>query len=202
MTARRFRAPGRVNLIGEHTDYNEGFVMPAALEFETVVRITPRADRMVTLRSQQFVEPVEFSLDAAEPQARHAWSDYVQGVAIAIEQAGYRLTGADLSIDSNVPVGAGLSSSAALEVSAAMALSTVSGHSIDRAELARLCQQAENEFVGMKCGIMDQFISIHGKEDHAILLGQQAQLIRRVGRLVRPLGRVLLRRDHPPAPPG
>ncbi|MBI4906655.1 MAG: galactokinase [Acidobacteria bacterium] len=170
MKARRFRAPGRVNLIGEHTDYNDGFVMPAALAFETVVKIKPRSDRTVTLHSKQFVDPVQFSLDEADAQPRNAWSDYVQGVAIELEQAGYRLQGADLAIDSNVPVGAGLSSSAALEVSSGLALSTVAGHTIERKELARICQRAENEFVGMKCGIMDQFISLHGEPNHAVLL--------------------------------
>lgn len=170
MTPRRFRAPGRVNLIGEHTDYNDGFVMPAAIAFQTITTAAPRQDRIVTARSAQFGDSAFFSLDEAEPRARGAWLDYVQGVAVMLQGAGYVLRGVDLSIDSTVPIGSGLSSSAALEVSTALAVATLSGHSIPRIEMARLCQQAEVKFVGLQCGIMDQFISLHGKASNAVLL--------------------------------
>lgn len=169
MTLRTFRAPGRVNLIGEHTDYNGGFVMPAAIGFYTTVTAAPRADRTLTLVSDHFPTRYEFSLDGDFPR-QNAWCDYPLGVAYALDRNGYVLQGADLSFTSDVPIGAGLSSSAALEVSTALALATLSGHNVPRQRLAELCQQAESDFVGMKCGIMDQFISIHGQEDHALLL--------------------------------
>ncbi len=169
MSIRTFRAPGRVNLIGEHTDYNGGYVMPAAIGFYATVTIRPRADRMLLLASDQFAARYEFSLDEHNPP-RKAWCDYPLGTALALDRGGYPLRGGELSFSSDVPIGAGLSSSAALEVSTALALATISGHRIPRQRLAELCQQAESEYVGMKCGIMDQFISIHGLEDHAILL--------------------------------
>lgn len=165
-----FRAPGRVNLIGEHTDYNEGFVMPAAIGFSTWVTCAPRDDRTVKLFSENFSEWLEFSLDDKDLHARGHWSDYVMGVALAIEQAGYRLRGAELRIRGEVPIGSGLSSSAALEVASGCALLTTSGFTVDRTALARFCQQAENEFVGMRCGIMDQFASCHGQAGRALLL--------------------------------
>lgn len=169
MSARVFRAPGRVNLIGEHTDYNGGFVMPAAIGFYTSVTAKPRNDRKLILSSAQFEERYEVSLD--EPiSSRKAWCDYPLGTAFALEKAGYKLQGGELAFTSDVPIGAGLSSSAALEVSTALALATLSGHPVPTRRLAEICQHAESEYVGMKCGIMDQFISIHGVENHAILL--------------------------------
>ncbi|HZR57973.1 MAG TPA: galactokinase [Terriglobales bacterium] len=167
--ARTFRAPGRINLIGEHTDYNEGFVLPAAIDFHTWVAIAPRNDRKLVLYSENFEEAVETSLDDHTTAKQH-WSDYVRGVALKLEEAGHRLTGANLLIRGNVPVGSGLSSSASLEVAVGTALLSASNLSIDRADLARVCQRAENEFVGARCGIMDQFISCHGKADHALML--------------------------------
>ncbi len=169
MSHRTFRAPGRVNLIGEHTDYNGGFVMPAAIGFYTTVTARPRADRKLLLSSAQFSERFEVSLDEYQPR-RNAWCDYPAGTAYSLEKAGYPLQGAELTFTSDVPIGAGLSSSAALEVSTALALASLSGHTIPDCRLAELCQQAESEYVGMKCGIMDQFISIHGVDNHAILL--------------------------------
>jgi galactokinase len=169
-TPRLFRAPGRVNLIGEHTDYNDGFVLPAALELSTTVAIAPRADRGMRVRSLLSRETVTFDLDDADAQPSHHWSDYVRGVAIMLERAGHRLRGADLLIASDVPVGSGLSSSAALEVSTGFALLTLAGFAIDRKQLALTCQRAENDFVGMRCGIMDQFVSCHGIAGHALLL--------------------------------
>src|SRR6266567_7526749 len=164
------RAPGRVNLIGEHTDYNDGFVMPAAIDLCTQVAIKHRDDRKLMITSENLSEKVEFDLDEQDPRARGHWSDYVRGVAVTLERAGYRLHGADLAIRSDVPIGAGLSSSAALEVATGYAMLETSDIEIDRVELAKLCQQAENEFVGMRCGIMDQFASSCGQAGTALML--------------------------------
>ena len=169
-TAKVYRAPGRVNLIGEHTDYNEGFVLPAAIGFSCWVAIAPRSDRKLTLYSENFNESVEADLDNLKVHATGKWTDYPLGVAWALEQAGYRLCGANLYILGQVPLGAGLSSSAALEVSAGFALMHLAKHSIPLNELALLCQRAENEFVGARCGIMDQFVSCHGRAGSAMLL--------------------------------
>ena len=168
--ARVYRAPGRVNLIGEHTDYNDGFVMPAAIDLYTEAAIKPRHDRLLSIHSENLFDAVAFDLDNPDAGARGHWSDYVSGVAVTLERAGYKLCGADLAIRSNVPIGAGLSSSAAIEVATGAALLGNSRVEIDRIELARLCQQAENEFVGMRCGIMDQFISCCGKAGTALML--------------------------------
>jgi galactokinase len=165
-----YRAPGRVNLIGEHTDYNDGFVLPAALELATYVAAAARADRRLRVRSLRGDVEAEFDLDDPDPTPRRDWSDYVRGVAVMLAKAGHPLRGADLLIDSTVPVGAGLSSSAALEVSVGYALLDLAGIKADRKQLALTCQRAENEFVGMRCGIMDQFISCHGQAAHALLL--------------------------------
>ena len=165
-----FRAPGRVNLIGEHTDYNDGFVMPAAIGFSTWVTSAPRDDRTVSVFSENFSERIEFELDDQNPRAQGHWSDYVKGVAITLERAGHRLRGAELRIRGEVPIGSGLSSSAALEVASGYALLTNSGLIVDRMELAKFCQRAENEFVGMRCGIMDQFVSCNGQAGKALLL--------------------------------
>jgi len=167
---RVFRAPGRVNLIGEHTDYNDGFVMPAAIEFSTWVAAAPRPDRKLAIYSENFSESREFPLDDPEARGEKHWSDYVRGVAFALERNGHKVHGADLYIRGEVPIGSGLSSSAAIEVSTALALLAVSGIDLDRKQIALLGQQAENEFVGMRCGIMDQFISCHGKANHALML--------------------------------
>ncbi len=167
---RSFRAPGRVNLIGEHTDYNDGFVMPAAIGFSTTVTVTPRTDRRVSVSSESFSESVEFNLDDQDPKPARHWSDYVRGVAVSLELAGHRLNGATLKITSDLPIGAGLSSSAAIEVATALALLKNSGLRLGQVELASVCQRAENEFVGMRCGIMDQFISCCGQEGKALLL--------------------------------
>ena len=165
-----YRAPGRVNLIGEHTDYNDGFVMPAAIGFYCWVAVSPRQDRKLAVSSEEFPEHAEVELSSPLLQPSHTWSDYSVGVAAQLEKAGYRLSGANLLVHGEVPVGAGLSSSASIEVATALALAEESGLSIDRSHLARICQQAENEFVGMRCGIMDQFISLHGRANHALML--------------------------------
>ena len=167
---RTFRAPGRVNLIGEHTDYNDGFVMPAALDFSTWVKISPLDKRRLQIFSEHFNEEVEVDLDDQKLAARGHWSDYPIGVAVVLERAGHRLRGAKLQIRGDVPIGSGLSSSAAIEVSTACALAANSGLKIDARELALLCQRAENEFVGARVGIMDQFISLFGEAQKALLL--------------------------------
>ena len=167
---RIYRAPGRVNLIGEHTDYNDGFAMPAAIEFYCWVAIGERADRKLAVYSEEFsdVAEVDFSSNSIAPTK--SWSDYPIGVALELEKAGVRLRGANVFIESEVPIGAGLSSSAAIEVATALALTELSGAKPDRMTLARLCRKAENEFVGARVGIMDQFVSLHGQKNHALML--------------------------------
>jgi galactokinase len=167
---RIFCAPGRVNLIGEHTDYNDGFVMPAAIDLSTHVAITPRDDRLLVILSESFNEATEFKLDRYAPHGTGHWSDYVRGVAVELMQAGFKLRGANLLIASNLPVGAGLSSSAAVEVATALALLTIIDATLDRVQLAKLCQRAENEYVGARVGIMDQFASACGRANHALML--------------------------------
>jgi galactokinase len=164
------RAPGRVNLIGEHTDYNDGFVMPAALEFATLTAASARPDRRLAVYSMIMDETREFDLDAPPEGASGDWSDYVIGVALMLERTGLTLSGADLIVWSDVPIGAGLSSSAALEVSVAHALLTQSDLPFDPIKVARICQRAENDFVGMRCGVMDQYIACCGVAGHALLI--------------------------------
>jgi galactokinase len=165
-----YRAPGRVNLIGEHTDYNDGFVLPAAIGFCCWVAAARRSDRMLVIHSENFNETVEASLDSLAPPSKKHWANYPLGVAWALEQSGKRLSGANLFIAGEVPLGAGLSSSAAVEVAFGFALLDQSGHEVDPTELAKLCQRAENEFVGGRVGIMDQFVSCRGRAGHALLL--------------------------------
>ena len=159
-----------MNLIGEHTDYNDGFVMPAALDFFTWVRLSPLEQHRLKIFSENFNEEVEVDLDDQTLAARGHWSDYPVGVAVVMERAGYRLRGASLRIRGEVPIGSGLSSSAAIEVATACALAANSNVKIDARELALLCQRAENEFVGARVGIMDQFISLFGQAQKALLL--------------------------------
>ena len=164
-------APGRINLIGEHTDYNEGFVMPAAIDYAVTVEAAPRKERCITAVSEGFGGSETFSLDQLERDAGEIrWVDYIKGVCRAFEKAGYQLSGAYLSISSRVPVGAGLSSSAALEVAVAAALAGLSGHQLAPRELALLCWQAENEYVGVRCGVMDQFAAALSRSGSALLL--------------------------------
>jgi len=165
-----FRAPGRVNLIGEHTDYNDGFVMPAAIGFYTWIAAAKREDRILEAYSDRFDEKVTFCLDALEGPPRKHWSDFIRGVAAMLQGAGHRLSGANLVIHGEVPLGAGLSSSASLEVATALALMGPSGIAMARLELAKLCQAAEHEYVGTRCGIMDQFIASFGVSGNALML--------------------------------
>jgi len=164
------QAPGRVNLIGEHTDYNEGFVFPAAINFQTRVAIAPRVDRRLVVTSENYSERVELDLERLPAMSRGHWSDYVVGVARLLRDLGGKWSGGDLLIQGDVPQGAGLSSSASLEVAVCRALLESSGEKMERAAMALLCQRAENEFVGARCGIMDQFVAVHGKRGHALLL--------------------------------
>jgi galactokinase len=172
--ARLFRAPGRVNLIGEHTDYNGGFVLPMAIDRETVVAAAPREDRTVRVCSLNLGEELAFDLERPGEPRRGLWLDYVEGVARALESRGVRLGGADLLLLSDVPAGAGLSSSAALEVSAGLALASVSGRTVDPVELALAGQQAEHTYVGTLSGVMDQFVAALGREGHALLIDCRA----------------------------
>ena len=167
---RSFRAPGRVNLIGEHTDYNEGFVMPAAVEFSTLVAVAPRPDRKLLIQSAEFPGDFEFDLDHFPARRTNSWCDYVLGVVSVLQQRGVSLPGANLLVHGNVPIGAGLSSSAAIEVASALALISLDNTTLPLPEVAQLCRRAENEFVGARVGIMDQFVSCMGKAGHALLL--------------------------------
>jgi galactokinase len=164
---RTFRAPGRVNLIGEHTDYNLGFVLPVALDLATYVLSEPALDRKLRIYSEHRRETFECdTADIGRAERRQQWSDYPVGVAVELVKAGFEIQPATLVIRSTVPEGSGLSSSAALEVSSALAF--LNGRAMEPLELARLCQRAERNFVGMPCGIMDQYISVFGREHSAV----------------------------------
>src|SRR4051812_9295053 len=164
-----FRSPGRVNLIGEHTDYNQGFVMPVAIDFDTWVAASPREDQRLVMHSVEFSETVQFDLSDSSHQ-KHHWSDYVRGVVLELIAAGNPLSGANLLIESTVPIGAGLSSSASLEIAVGFAMLSLAGVPVDRRALPALAQRAENEFVGAHVGIMDQFICCNGIAGHALML--------------------------------
>jgi len=165
---RLFQAPGRINIIGEHTDYCGGLAMPAAIDRWCRVAAAANGTRRLTVVAQGFDEPAELDLDALTP--RGAWSDYVAGVAKVLMDAGIAVPGADLMIESTVPIGAGVSSSAAIEVATAHALLALAGRTADGLSIARWGQMAENDFVGMPCGIMDQYASANGVEGAALVL--------------------------------
>jgi galactokinase len=165
-----FVAPGRVNLIGEHTDYAEGFVMPAAIDFATLAGISPRTDGKIVLYSENYQEERSFDASALPATASKHWTDYPMGVVAILTGEGHKIPGFSLSLWGDVPLGSGLSSSAALEVVTSLAVLSLIGASYPGPVLARLCQRVENEFVGANCGIMDQFISANGEENHALLL--------------------------------
>ena len=167
-TPRLFQAPGRINIIGEHTDYCGGLVMPAAIDRWCRVAAAANGSRRLTVAAEGFGEAVDLDLDALTP--RGAWSDYVAGVAKVLMDAGVAIPGADLKIESTVPIGAGVSSSAAIEVATAHALLALAGRSADGLTIARWCQTAENDFVGMPCGIMDQYASENGVGGAALVL--------------------------------
>jgi galactokinase len=165
------RAPGRVNLIGEHTDYNDGFVLPVAIDRATYVAARPRDDSQVRVVAADMGDEDEFMLDAGlDRSAAHPWSNYIRGIVKGLLIADHPLAGANLLITSDVPRGAGLSSSAALEVGVGYAFQLLNKLNILGEELALLAQGAENSFVGVNSGIMDQFISVLGRANHALLL--------------------------------
>lgn len=163
------RAPGRVNLLGGHTDYNEGYVLPAAIDRAAWVAAAVRTDRQSRVLALDREEEAVFDLDAIAPRQGN-WSDYPRGVAWALSERGLALPAIDASLASDVPVGAGLSSSAAVEVAFAWAWRTLAGFDLDRISLALACQQAENDYVGVRCGVMDQVASACGRAGHALLL--------------------------------
>ena len=165
-----FAAPGRVNIIGEHTDYAEGFVMPAAINFATLAAISPRSDGKIAIYSENFAEERHFEAGAIPAKSSHHWTDYPLGVVAILAGEGHSIPGFSLSLAGDIPLGSGLSSSASVEVATALAVLGLIGASYPGPVLARLCQRAENEFVGANCGIMDQFISANGAKDHALLL--------------------------------
>ncbi len=164
------RAPGRVNLIGEHTDYNDGFVLPAAIDRAIHYAGRRRADRRVRVYSEDFKASVEFDLDDIQKASEHTWSNFLRGVSKFLEADGHRLTGADIAFGGDVPREAGLSSSAAVEVGATAFWNKLMGLGLDPVYAVKLARRTENEFVGVPCGIMDQFISALGRRDHALFL--------------------------------
>jgi len=165
----KYRAPGRINLIGEHTDYNLGLVCPMAIDRDCVAEAAPYIHGRLRFESRQFDDAWELALEDIEAaQPRRHWADYCVGVARELARAGFALQPATVSIDSAVPVGAGLSSSASLEVATALAL--LHGRPMAPLDLALLCQRAEREFVGLPCGIMDQYISVHGQAGCALAI--------------------------------
>jgi galactokinase len=163
-------APGRVNLIGEHVDYNDGLVLPFAIDRSVLVAWACRDDDAVWAQSADFDERSRFNISHVTPAAPGSWANYVRGVADVLGRGGHVTDGLDLSIAGNIPQGAGLSSSAAIEVAAAGAFRDAFDIPIDNIALAQLCQRAENEYVGVQCGIMDQFASALSVRDHALLI--------------------------------
>ena len=164
-------APGRVNLIGEHTDYNDGFVLPCAIDFQTVVFAKPRTDHLVRVVAADFQQVDHFLVN--NPYLAHPtqqWANYVRGMVQAMRMHGFALSGVDLSVAGDVPQGAGLSSSASLEIAIGMALARACGQDITTTQLAQIGQLAENQFVGCQCGIMDQLVSAQGRAHHALLI--------------------------------
>ncbi|HEX6277884.1 MAG TPA: galactokinase [Polyangiaceae bacterium] len=178
---RLFSAPGRVNLIGEHTDYNDGFVLPMAIERRTVVAASPRDDRRIVAFSVGLADTFELDLDRPGARRRGIWGDFVEGTARALLARGVAVNGANLVIDSDVPRGAGLSASAALETSVGLALASLASPAeLDRVTLAKAGQAAEHEYVGTLCGIMDQYIAALGVARHALLVDCRSLEARRV----------------------
>ncbi|AWW30397.1 galactokinase [Echinicola strongylocentroti] len=163
------KSPGRINLIGEHTDYNEGFVLPAAINKEIVIAVQKNDSEECRLFSNDFQESLTFGLNDFEPM-EGGWGNYVMGVVAQLQKAGYSIEGFDLVFGGDVPVGAGLSSSAAVENGVCLALSELFDLGLERLDMLKYAQKAEHEFAGVQCGIMDQFASMMGKDDHAIRL--------------------------------
>ncbi len=167
---RSFYSPARINIIGEHTDYNGGYVFPCALDFGTYGLARKRDDKVIKLKSMLFDSMIEISIDNLEYKKEHIWANYVKGVIVEFINAGYDISGFELLIDSNMPLSSGLSSSASLEVLVAKILNTLFNLNINGTTMAILSQKAENNFMNLKCGIMDQFIIANGEKDKAMLL--------------------------------
>ncbi len=167
---RIFSAPGRVNLIGEHTDYNDGFVLPMAIDRRTYVAAAGNGTRAVRVSALDLDQTTDFNLDEPRTFFENPWAAYIAGVAFELQNAGRKLAGTDLVIKSDVPIGAGLSSSAALEIASGKALLTLSECRLDAIELALIAQKAEHTFVGTRCGIMDQLTVTVGQAEHALLI--------------------------------
>jgi galactokinase len=163
------RSPGRVNIIGEHTDYNEGFVLPAAIDKAVYVAVEKREDDQIILHSIDFKDKYEGRVSEIKRTDKH-WANYILGVAAQFQKKGYQFNGFNLIIDGDVPLGAGLSSSAAVECATAYAINVLFGFGVDKKTLALMAQKAEHEFAGVFCGIMDQFASVFGQKDHVIKL--------------------------------
>jgi galactokinase len=174
------RAPGRVNLLGEHVDYNEGFVLPAAIDRAVHLAFSPVEGRLTTLVALDLNESITFDLDKLDEKRSTAggplpsWALYPAGVARVLQNAGYHVRGMQAVYSSNIPIGAGLSSSAAVEVGFALAWQALSGWQVDRLALAQLCQRAENQYVGVACGLMDQYASANGVKGHALYLDMRS----------------------------
>lgn len=169
--ARLFSAPGRVNLIGEHTDYNDGFVLPMAIDRRTYVAASARTDSRIVAHSLTLDSSAELDLREPRGPRRGTWLDFIEGTARVLAARGFAIRGANLLIDSEVPAGAGLSASAALELAVGYAMASIGGaREPDRVELALAGQAAEHEYVGTRCGIMDQYISALGQKDRALLI--------------------------------
>ena len=165
-----FSAPGRVNLIGEHTDYNEGFVLPFAIGFRTYAACAAREDRSISIYTKTLEKAAEFSLNDPPQEKKKHWSMYIRGIAAVLERRGARLNGANIVIDSDIPFGAGLSSSAALEVSSGFALWSMAADDVDVRDIAYAGQEVEHEFIGVRSGLMDQLTSALGRENNALLI--------------------------------
>ncbi len=163
-------APGRINIIGEHTDYNQGYVLPMAVNMGILLTAQKRSDKLVNIYARNLDQKASFSLNKLVPGKNQNWSDYPAGVCWTLQEAGYKLSGADIDFGGDIPIGAGLSSSAALEVATAAAFSHLNGLNIPEKKLALLSQKAENEYVGVRCGIMDQFASALSIKDCALFL--------------------------------
>lgn len=167
---RVFMAPGRVNLIGEHTDYNGGYVFPAALTFGTYMLIRKRDDQTIRFASTNFELTADVTLVDAKFEEAHDWVNYPKSILVHLGKRGFTFGGYDVLFHGEIPNGAGLSSSASIHLATAYGFMTMEGHPIDRVQLALAAQEAENQFMGVKCGIMDQFVIANGKKDHAVLL--------------------------------
>jgi len=164
------RAPGRVNLIGEHTDYNDGYVLPIAIDKDVLVLFRPNGSNTVNIHSLNYSQSAAFNLSDPKPDPSVQWLRYPFGVAKVLQEHGVAVGGIDAVIEGNVPLGGGLSSSAAIEVSSALAFCSAAGAQLDSLTLAKLCQRAEHLYAGVKCGIMDQYVSIFAQKDQAVFI--------------------------------